>query len=261
LVPIALIVAEEIFHPRLLRLRPSLRVMSFILLVIGVLFSYSRAAWLNLAVGVIVLIAVVVVRRPDRRALSLVMVVIVGALALLGAVIVTGSLTFLQERAKRQSYDTERFAAQARGVKLGLAHLFGVGPGQFELLSPLATHSLYVRALSEQGVPGLLVIAALVIATLVFGVLNVVGGRDTYGISSAALLAAWCGLIANSFFVDTMHWRHLWLVAALIWAGVLRKRTSRSRMSSVQGEPLRAARIDPAYQNSRPGRAVVRRQL
>jgi len=28
-------------------------------------------------------------------------------------------------------------------------------------------------------------------------------------------MAAWCGLVANSFFVDTLHWRHLWLVAAL----------------------------------------------
>ena len=43
-------------------------------------------------------------------------------------------------------------------------------------------------------------------------------GRDTYGIGSAALLAAWCGLLANSVFIDTLHWRHLWLVAGLIWA-------------------------------------------
>jgi O-antigen ligase len=229
LVPIALIVAAEINFPRVLRLRPSLRVLSFIVLVIGVVFSFSRAAWLNLAVGLIVLVVVVVIRRPDRRALSLVMTVVLGALALVGAIVITGSLSFLEERAKFQNYDTERFAAQARGVRFGLAHVFGVGPGQFELLSPLATHSLYVRALSEQGLPGLVVLAALVLATLIFGVLNVVRGRDTYGISSAALLAAWCGLIANSSFVDTMHWRHLWLVAALIWAGAMRERVDRSR--------------------------------
>ena len=48
---------------------------------------------------------------------------------------------------------------------------------------------------------------------------NVALGRDTYGIGSAPLLAAWCGLLANSFVVDTLHWRHLWLLAGLIWAG------------------------------------------
>jgi hypothetical protein len=35
------------------------------------------------------------------------------------------------------------------------------------------------------------------------------------------LLAAWVGLLANSVFVDTLHWRHLWILAGLIWAGSL----------------------------------------
>jgi hypothetical protein len=100
-----------------------------------------------------------------------------------------------------------------------------------------------------------------VLATLIFGLLNVARGRDTYGISSAALLAAWCGLVANSFFVDTMHWRHLWLVAALIWAGVMRERTSASRPSSMQKEALGTAPFGAAHQNGSPGLAAVRRQL
>jgi hypothetical protein len=57
------------------------------------------------------------------------------------------------------------------------------------------------------------------VLTLGFALRNASFGRDTYGIGSAALLAAWCGLLANSVFVDTLHWRHLWLVAALVWAG------------------------------------------
>jgi O-antigen ligase len=224
LIPIALILAEEILNPRLLRLRRSLMLASFLALTLGVVFSYSRAAWLNYAIGLIVLIAVVVLRRPDRRALSLVAVVLVSGLAIAGAVIGTGSLGFLKERARLQSYDTHRFAAQARGLAAGIHHPFGVGPGQFDVISPVSSHSLYIRALSEQGVLGLLAIVALVMGTLAFGAVNVVRGRDTYGIGAAALFAAWCGLIANSFVVDTLHWRHLWLVAALIWAGAMRWR-------------------------------------
>ncbi|HYM44594.1 MAG TPA: O-antigen ligase family protein, partial [Solirubrobacteraceae bacterium] len=194
----------------------------FLALTVGVVFSFSRAAWLNLAIGLIVLIGVVAVRRLDRRAISLMLVVLVGGLAIVGAVLGTGSLGFLKERAHLQNYDAHRFAAQARGLTVGLHHAFGVGPGQFDVVSPVSSHSLYVRSLSEQGVLGLLVIAALVVGTIAFGVLNVIHGSDTYGISAAALLAAWCGLVANSFFVDTLHWRHLWLVAALIWAGTMR---------------------------------------
>ena len=53
---------------------------------------------------------------------------------------------------------------------------------------------------------------------------NAIAGRDTYGIGSAALLGAWSGILVNSIFVDTLHWRHLWAVAALIWAGTWRAR-------------------------------------
>jgi hypothetical protein len=79
-----------------------------------------------------------------------------------------------------------------------------------------------VRVLAEQGVLGFVVLAALLLGTLALGLENAVAGRSTYGIGSAALVAGWCGLLANSFFVDTLHWRHLWVVAALIWAGAMR---------------------------------------
>jgi O-antigen ligase len=224
LVPIAVILMEELLRPRLLRLRRPFMLASFLALTLGVVFSYSRAAWLNFAVATIVLIALVALRRPDARALSLVLVVLVSGLAIVGSVVGTGSLGFLKERAQLQSYDTSRFAAQSRGLNVGLQHPVGVGPGQFDVISPVSSHSLYVRSLSEQGVLGLAVIVALLVATLAFAVMNVIHGRDTHGISAAALMAAWCGLIVNSFFVDTLHWRHLWLVAALIWAGAVRSR-------------------------------------
>src|SRR5262249_15020139 len=48
LVPAALIVMEEILTPRLLRGRRLTKLLMFLALSLGVLFSYSRAAWLNL---------------------------------------------------------------------------------------------------------------------------------------------------------------------------------------------------------------------
>jgi O-antigen ligase len=87
---------------------------------------------------------------------------------------------------------------------------------------PVSAHSIYVRTLAEQGILGLVAMLGLILTTLVFAGRNAVIGRDTYGIGSAALLGAWCGLVANSAFVDTLHWRHFWIVAALIWAGTMR---------------------------------------
>jgi hypothetical protein len=44
-----------------------------------------------------------------------------------------------------------------------------------------------------------------------------------FGVGSAALLAAWCGILVHSYYVDSLQWRHAWLVAALIWVGAMRR--------------------------------------
>jgi O-antigen ligase len=188
----------------------------------GILFSYSRAGWLNVFVGVVVMGSVVALRRGGAsRAILFVAVTAVAAATVVIAIGVTGQVSFLKERARVQSYDTQRFGAQSGGIALGEHHPLGVGPGQFELYEPISAHSTYVRAFAEEGAAGLVVLAAIMLGTLLLALRNAVRGLDTWGISSTVLLAAWCGLLANSFFVDTLHWRHLWLVAGLIWGARL----------------------------------------
>ena len=78
----------------------------------------------------------------------------------------TGSLHFLQERARYQSYDSERFYGQSGGIAVGERHLLGIGPGQFEGVVKLSAHSTYVRALAEEGVLGFMVLVGLFLGTL-----------------------------------------------------------------------------------------------
>jgi O-antigen ligase len=226
LIPIALILLEQHIArriPRLLRMRAASTWLCLLALTLGVLFSYSRAAWANFAIAVaVMLVASSLRRRGARRALrALAALVLVGGLTLM-ILSASGSIHFLEQRAHVQAYDTHRFAAQSLGWELGWTHPVGVGPGQFEFHSSVASHSTFVRVFSEQGFLGLLLWVALLLSTLVLAVRNVGVGRDTYGIGSAALLGAWCGLIFNSTVVDTLHWRHLWVVVALIWAGAAR---------------------------------------
>jgi hypothetical protein len=220
LVPAALILMEETVAPRLLRLRLPTKLVLLSVLTVGVVFSFSRAAWLNLAVGVLVLLTILALRRGGaRRAMTLLAVALVAGAALVAVLEATSMTGFLSQRAALQDYDSQRFGAQASGVEIAERHPLGLGPGQFERVSAVSAHSTYVRTLAEEGVLGVLLLGGLLVLTLGFAARNVALGVDTYGIGSAALLAAWCGLLANSFFVDTLHWRHLWLVAALIWAG------------------------------------------
>jgi O-antigen ligase len=226
LVPAALIALEEVLRPRVLGLRRSTSVVVLAALTLGVVFAYSRAGWLNLVVGIAVMLCVLGARADAGPRVAAVLVVVV-ALAALGvtAIGATGSGAILRERAQaHQSYDSERFDAQRSGVRLAEEHPLGVGPGQFDVVETISSHSIYVRVLAEQGVLGLLALVILLGGTLALALGNALAGRATHGVGSAALLGAWCGLLANSAFVDTLHWRHLWLLAALIWVGSRRPR-------------------------------------
>ena len=223
LIPALLILLEDTVTPRLLRAPRRLKLAGVILLGLGVLFSYSRAAWLDLAVALVTMLAVLLLRRHSARTTArLLAVLFVILLSGVTVIAVSGSGSFLRERAALQGYDASRFSAQAAGISLGEHHPIGVGPGQVDVILPLSTHNAYVRAFAEQGPLGLLLVLALLLGTLGFAARNAVHGRDTYGIGSAVLLAAWCGLLVNSAVIDTLHWRHLWIVAALIWAGAAR---------------------------------------
>jgi O-antigen ligase len=224
LIPAVLILLEEAIRPRLLGLRRATAVALLGELVLAITFAYSRAGWLNLAVALVVMLAVMAARVDAGPHLAAVLVIVaaLGAVAV-AAVVVTGSGKLLSERARVQTYDTQRFDAQRNGIRLAEQHPVGIGPGQFEIEQPVSTHSIYVRVLAEQGLAGLAVLLALLAGTLVLAIRNVVAGRDAHGVGSAALLGAWCGLLANSAFIDTLHWRHLWLVAALIWVAAARR--------------------------------------
>ena len=55
LVPAALILIEELLAPRMLRASRLTKAICLVALTLGVLFSFSRGAWLNLALGVVVM--------------------------------------------------------------------------------------------------------------------------------------------------------------------------------------------------------------
>jgi O-antigen ligase len=219
---VALIVVSELLEPRVLRARRPLKLALLVVLTLGVLFAASRAAWLNAAVATVTMIVAYSLRRGGgKKAAAILATLLILAAGGSLALAATGSEGFLASRAHYQRYDVSRFAAQREGLEIVQSYPFGIGPGQFELDLNYAAHSTYVRVLAEQGFLGLFVMLGLLLSTLGLAARNVFLGRDTYGIASIPLLAAFCGLLANSAFVDTLHWRHFWLVCGLIWTGAM----------------------------------------
>ena len=222
LVATSLLLLQELLDPRVLRWRRPTIGFLFALITIGSFLSYSRAAWLNWVVGIVVFLAVMPLRRGGTgRALVLMLVVLIGIAATAATVVLSGQAEFVQQRAQFQSYDNQRFGAQELGVELAETNPIGIGPGQFERYSPVSAHSTYIRSGAEQGLLGFFTVVILFFGTLIVAARNVILGRDTAGIGSLGLLAVWAGTLANSVFIDTLHWRHLFVFAGLIWAGSL----------------------------------------
>ena len=223
LIPAMLLALHEFVAPRLLPARPMLNAALVASMAIGIFFSYSRSAWAGAIVGTLTMFLIVVLRRGGiRRAAPFVALIVIAAGAVAAAVAVTGAVEFISQRARFQAYDTDRFAAQREGIRVVADHPFGIGPGQFEEVLRYAAHSSYVRALTENGFIGLGLIVGLMLVTLLLATRNVFGGRQTFGIGSAPLLGSWVAILGASTVIDTIHWRHFWLVAALIWAATMR---------------------------------------
>ncbi len=229
LVPAAAIMLEEIGRPRLLGQRRAVATLVFVVIAAGVVVGFSRAAWLNLTIASTVVVTVGAFRRGGLRvALRSLTGLLVAGAAGLGLLAVTGSLAFFQQRSQLESYDQQRFGAQSTAFDLIGAHVFGHGPGQVERNLDISTHSLYARAAFEQGMPGLILLLLLLAGTLYYAIVLVRRDADVHGIGSAALLGSWVGLIANGTFIDAIHWRHLFVLAALIWCGAMQQNRYRA---------------------------------
>lgn len=189
----------------------------FLFFLIGIFLSFSRAAWGNcvLALGCYFLI---IGNIPVKKRISTLIICLAAGSILLIYLANTPLIeNLLKERLSMQHYDTDRFATQKAAFETGFANLFGLGPGQIEENFELSTHSLYARLFTENGFIGF-------ISFCIFFVLSITQAfklslRSTYqarGIYSI-IFASLVGLAFNSVFIDTLHWRHFWLLLALAW--------------------------------------------
>jgi O-antigen ligase len=188
----------------------------------AVLLSYSRGAWINLATGLVAYAGLRVLAGRVRPTLGTVLGACVAVVAIAGMFVVVIDQPVVRDmlelRASAQGYDDDRFGNQADAIALAWQHPLGLGPGATEGHLSISAHSLYVRAFVENGGLGLWATVCLLIASL---------GRATWAALAsgeaesqrmlAVVAAALAGVVVESAVIDTIHWRHLWLLLALAW--------------------------------------------
>jgi hypothetical protein len=202
-----------------------LDVTVLMLLLGGLLLSFSRGAWGHFVVSTIVGVGIVLAVTPDPRmrlrivALGFLALIVVALLVVAASSI--GSVhDMIVERAKAiQPYDVGpggRFWQQQMAVNTILDNPNGLGPFEFDRIYGLQQHNVYMQGFLVYGWLGGAAYLALVVITLVFG-LATVAVQTPWQYYLITAYAAFVGEAFEGLIVDTDHWRHFFLVLGMVW--------------------------------------------
>lgn len=202
-----------------------LRAAGLMILVLGVFFSFSRAAWGLMAITMVLLVVTMLIKeRTGVFRLKILVMALVGSLLLVGAIIV--ALQFDQiadlfsDRAKLvQAYDGARlgrFERHAIGFLMAMEHPLGIGPLEFGLMWGEDTHNIWLKALMDYGWLGFVSYVTLIAWTLVLGFRFLLRDRPW----QPYLMLAYIVLVGHTIIgnvIDTDHWRHFYLLMGIVW--------------------------------------------
>ncbi len=224
LVPVAIYALKELYSTGTV-VRRVVHALVFIFLAFGILISFSRGAWLNFFVAFSLFsVFSVVSMQSFRKRLNWLLVntlLVLAAVSLLGAAVTTTSVAdrFFQRAVFTQKYDVDRggrFFTQKQAInEIGMTPL-GVGPGRSDEELGLEPHNLYLHVFVEGGwIAGFGFLAFLFLGfyrSLVLFRWQSSLRRDFF-----VIFASVSGLLLQSFFIDSTHWRHVWLLFAMTW--------------------------------------------
>lgn len=198
------------------------------IITLAVLLSFSRAAWGMLgATGLVTMALMFAISRSSRQRGKIIGIALLAvvALALLVAILLSmdSVASLFKERASfDQSYDTGRFGRFGRhmlGAQMALDLPFGIGPLQFTRFFPEDTHNSYLNAFMSGGWISGVTYPALALITLWIGFRHLFV-RVPWQKPYIAVFVAYAGTVAESFIIDTDHWRHFFLMLGTIWGMV-----------------------------------------
>src|SRR5947209_10160738 len=210
------------------------------LIAIGLLLTFSRAAWGQFAftAALVMLLTFVTSRSPNERmrvALIAIAGVIVMALMLAALLSLERVADLFKERASlEQSYDVGhlgRFGRHILGAQIALDQPLGIGPLQFHKIFPEDPHNTYLNSFLSGGWLSGVVYLTMTLTTLALGfryVFIATPWRPTY----LAVYAAFVGTAGESVLIDSDHWRHYFLLLGVIWGLMAVPRFSARRHTS-----------------------------
>lgn len=235
------------------------------LLVFGVLLSFSRGAWSNAALSLLTFGYLSFVTAPsNRQQLRLFLLGFFGVIGIVLVVIAALQVDeireLMQQRAAvTQSYDDGpegRYGGHDKAKALILENPLGIGARQFaEHYHPEDVHHVYLSMLLNAGWLGGAVYALIVLATFLNGLYGAFRRTCFQGLY-LAVYSAYVGTAAEGLIVDTDHWRHFFILLAMVWGMLIAGRREAAVRSGIRAanelptlagrrRPLGPAAVDP----------------
>jgi len=196
------------------------------LLALGILLSYSRGAWINLALAVAIYAVLAFITAATAGARERIVALVLSGAAVIA--LVTGVAVqddrigaFFKDRASlTQSYDEGpegRFGGQQKAVQLILENPLGIGAGQFtSVYHSEEVHNVYLSMLLNAGWAGGLMFWLMTGLTIAIGLKAALVTSPARPLFLVAY-AAFCATAAEGIVIDIDHWRSFYILMALVW--------------------------------------------
>ncbi len=196
-----------------------------LLLLLGALFlSFSRGAWVAMAIGVVLTMAFTFrssatrIRRRMTVICTVGLVVASGALA--GLLAVPGVAdTFADRFTLTKDYDegvTGRFGNQLRSIPLLVEEPGGFGPLRFRNRYGIEPHNSYIGGFANGGWLGGFGFLGLVFVTIVVGI-RLCLTPSPYRGRAQVVVPVMLMIFVQAFQIDIDHWRHVYIMFGMVW--------------------------------------------
>jgi hypothetical protein len=206
------------------RYRP-IALLALMTILAGLFLAFSRGAWVNLTVSVLMMIMLTFALSPTLQLRGrIVIIAVIGVLLVGGLLAVLLSLPefrslFLDRFTLVKDYDageTGRFGNQLNAIPMLLDRPLGFGPMQFANIFHQDPHNTYLNAFASYGWLGGLSYMMIVVSTVVVG-FRAVLMRTPWQHWAIIVFCPLFTTLLQSIQIDADHWRHFYWMIGMMW--------------------------------------------
>ena len=203
-----------------------IRVMSLLIITLGLLLAFSRAAWGLFVFAAAMLVFIMLLKeRTSAFRLKILLLALAGVAVMVAAIVIALQFQqvadlFSSRTQLVQSYDgghLGRFERHRLGFMMSMERPLGIGPLVFSTIFPEDEHNIWLKMLTSYGWLGFTCYIGLIVWTVIIGFRLLLRNRPW----QPYLMIAWIVLVGHvgiGNVIDTDHWRHFYLILGIIWA-------------------------------------------